>query len=87
VGEYGFGYTSSDLDITTGSRGNMYDSGNKYCRFSSAPSDVVAGDVVADYPGPIDDKVFTITYKVAVSTTQPASTYRTYVTYIVTGNF
>lgn len=86
-GTYGFGYTSSDT-LVQGS--NRFNNGTKYAAFSmSAPGDVVADhtDYVTGATGAVTNEQFTITYKVAVSQSQPASTYRTYAIYIVTANY
>lgn len=86
----GFGYTSSDGNITTGSRGNMYNSGTNYCSYSL----VGAGDVVADNGGPTVDgsrnlinEIFTLTHKVSVNQNQTAGKYQTTLMLLVTSNF
>ncbi len=86
-GTYGFGYTSSDT-LVQGS--NRFNSGTEYAAFSQTAS----GDVAADHTdavngstGSVVNEQFTITYKVAVSTTQAASAYRTYAIYIATANY
>jgi len=85
LGEYGFGYTTSDPDVNSGKF-----VGNKYAAFSHDPP----GDAVADHTDPINGQTgavsgeeFTITYKVAVSTSQVASDYQTFAIYIVTANY
>lgn len=86
-GTYGFGYTSNDTNVQ-GS--NRFNSGTEFAGFSQTAS----GDVVADHTaavngqtGAVSGEEFIITYKVAVSNTQAATTYQTYVTYIVTANY
>ena len=87
LGTYGFGYTSNDANVQ-GS--NRFAGGTQYAPFSQTAS----GDVVADHTdyingqtGAVSNEQFIITYKVAVSNIQAASTYQTYVTYIVTANY
>ncbi|OGD56423.1 hypothetical protein A2V71_04825 [Candidatus Berkelbacteria bacterium RBG_13_40_8] len=83
---YGFGYTSSDTDVQ-GS--NRFGSGTKYCAFLLVPS----GDIVADHTAAINGSTgaanddWTITYKVATSPSQEASTYRTTGYFIVVPNY
>ncbi len=86
-GTYGFGYTSSDT-LVQGS--NRFNGGTEYAAFSQTAS----GDVVADHTdavtgetGAVSSEEFILTYKVAVSQTQLASAYRTYVIYICTANY
>ena len=86
----GFGYTSSDPNITTDSRGNMYNSGANYCAYSQSSP----GDVVADNNGPtIDgsraliDQVFTLTHKVSVDQNQTAGQYQTTLMLMATVNY
>ena len=86
----GFGYTSSDPDITTDSRGNMYNSGANYCAYSQSSP----GDVVADNNGPtingsrgLIDQVFTLTHKVSVNQNQTAGQYQTTLMLMVTANY
>jgi hypothetical protein len=86
----GFGYTSSDPNITTESRGNMYDSGANYCAYSQS----LPGDVVADNNGPTIDgsralvnQVFTLTHKVSVDQSQIAGQYQTTLMLMATVNY
>jgi len=85
--DYGFGYTSSDT-LVQGS--NRFNSGTEYAAFSqTAPGDVVADhtDNVTGQTGEVSSEQFTITYKVAVTNTQVASKYQTFVIYICTANY
>lgn len=85
--DYGFGYTSNDT-LVQGS--NRFNGGTEYAAFSgTAPGDVVADhtDIVTGQTGAVSNEQFILTYKVAVTTTQVASTYRTYVIYICTTNY
>ena len=86
-GTYGFGYTSNDT-LVQGS--NRFNGGTEYAGFSQTAS----GDVVCDHTdavngltGAVTDEEFIVTYKVAVSTSQVSSTYRTYAIYVVTANY
>ena len=86
-GTYGFGYTSSDTSVQ-GS--NRFAGGTEYAGFSQTiPGDVAADhtDAVNGSTGAVTNEQFTITYKVAVSDTQEASEYRSYIVYIVTANY
>jgi len=86
-GTYGFGYTSSDT-LVQGS--NRFNNGTKYAAFSqTSPGDVVADhtDEVNGSTGAVVNEQFTITYKLAVSQSQAASTYRTWAIYVVTANY
>lgn len=86
-GTYGFGYTSSDASVQ-GS--NRFNSGTEYAAFSqTVPGDIAADhtDTVNGSSGAVANEQFTITYKVAVSATQEASEYQSYVVYIVTANY
>jgi len=86
-GSCGFGYTSND-PLVYGS--NRFADATKYAPFSQTAqylSDEPPVDVVADSTGPVTNEQFIITYKVAVSSTQAASTYQTYAVYIVTANY
>lgn len=87
AGEYGFGYTTSDPNVNEGKF-----VGSKYAAF--APSADAPGDAVADHTdavngqtGAVSGEEFSITYKVAVSQSQAASTYRSYVIYVATANY
>ncbi len=87
AGEYGFGYTSNDTSVQ-GS--NRFAGATKYAPFvGAAPGDVVADHtaVVNGTTGAVEDEEFIVTYKVAVSTAQDASTYQTYAVYFVTANY
>ena len=86
----GFGYTSSDPNITTESRGNIYNSGANYCAYSQSSP----GDVVADNNGPTIDgsrvlvnEVVTLTHKVSVDQNQTAGQYQTTLMLMVTANY
>lgn len=86
-GQYGFGYTSDDTSVQ-GS--NRFSSGTAFAAFSQSPP----GDVVADHTTAIDGSTgsvssehFTITYKVAASTSQDALYYQTSSIFIVTANY
>lgn len=86
-GQYGFGYTSDDTSVQ-GS--NRFSGGTAFAAFSQSPP----GDVVADHTTAIDGSTgsvssehFTITYKVAASTSQDALYYQTSSIFIVTANY
>ncbi|HSA84421.1 MAG TPA: hypothetical protein VLF20_06085 [Patescibacteria group bacterium] len=84
---YGFGYTTNDSDLTGGTANRFTNGGPNYAGFTTASP----GDPVADHPGPITTAIsneqFTITYKVAVSNTQPAAEYTTDILYIVVPSY
>ncbi|KKQ74083.1 MAG: hypothetical protein US94_C0014G0001, partial [Berkelbacteria bacterium GW2011_GWB1_38_5] len=83
---YGFGYTSSD-DLVQGS--DRFGTGTKYAGFSQT----VPGNIVADHTAAINGSTgeandsWTITYQVATSNIQEASTYQTTAIYIAVPNF
>lgn len=83
---YGFGYTSSD-NLVQGS--DRFGSGTKYAGFTQT----LPGDIAADHTAAINGSTgeandsWTITYKVATTTSQEASTYQTTAIYIVVPNF
>ena len=86
-GQYGFGYTSDDTSVQ-GS--NRFSGGTAFAAFSQSPP----GDVVADHTTAVDGSIgsvssehFTITYKVAASTSQDALYYQTSSIFIVTANY
>lgn len=86
-GQYGFGYTSDDTSVQ-GS--NRFSGGTAFAAFSQSPP----GDVVADHTtavdgstGSVSSEHFTITYKVAASTSQDALYYQTSSIFIVTANY
>lgn len=87
LGTYGFGYTSNDT-LVQGS--NRFNSGTEYAAFSqTASGDVVADhtDAVTGQTGAVSSEQFIITYKVAVSSSQVASEYQTFVIYTITANY
>lgn len=86
LGQYGFGYNSSDDLVVDVDRF----SGSKFAAFSHTSP----GDIIADHEtpingltGPATDEIFTILYKVAVSNSQPATNYTTNAIYTVTANY
>lgn len=79
----GFGYTTSDNNVTGGTPDRFTNGGPKYAGFqTSAP-----GDPVADHAGPIltpiNSENFTISYRVTAENTTLAGNYKTTVLYIV----
>lgn len=77
----GFGYTTSDTDLSGGTANRF--SGSKYAGFTnSAP-----GDPVADHTGPvltaISGEQFTLSYRVTTDSTKPAGTYTSTIIYVV----
>lgn len=80
---YGFGYTTSDSDLTGGTADRFTNGGAKYAGFTTSSP----GDPVADHPGPIltaiSNEQFTISYRVSVSEIQKAAQYSTTILYMV----
>ena len=82
----GFGYTTSDNNLSGSGGSARFASGTKYAGFtisSSAP-----GDPVADDPGPvtnpiINNEAFTITYRVTGDSLTKAGTYQNTVLYTI----
>jgi len=79
----GFGYTTSDSNLTGGTVDRFTNGGPHYAGFTTSSP----GDPVADHPGPvvtaISDEAFTVTYRVTAASTTPAGAYKTTVLYIV----
>jgi hypothetical protein len=84
---YGFGYTTSDSNLTGGTADRFTNSGPKYAGFTTSSP----GDPVADHSGPITSAIsneqFTVSYRVSVNETQPAARYSTTVLYIVVPSY
>jgi len=78
----GFGYTTSDNDLTGGTN-TRFGSGTNYAGFTTASP----GDPVADHAGPvlsaISNEAFTITYRVTTTSSKKAGKYTTTVLYNV----
>ncbi|CAN5162478.1 hypothetical protein BH09PAT1_BH09PAT1_6270 [soil metagenome] len=78
----GFGYTTSDNDLTGGTN-TRFTSGTKYAAFTTSSP----GDPVADHAGPITTAIsnesFTITYRITSASSQKAGKYTTTVLYNV----
>lgn len=76
----GFGYTTSDNDLSGGTT-TRFGSGTKYAGFTTSSP----GDPVADHAGPvttaISNETFTVSYKIAATSTQKAGTYQTTILY------
>jgi hypothetical protein len=92
--DLGFGYTSSDTNITEGGLGNIFQSST--CPGGSslaapgcyAPFSTTApGDVVADEPNDVTSDGKTISYRVTVDAGQAAGTYDTVIIYTVTAKY
>lgn len=84
----GFGYHSSDPSIAGVDKFNANPcpgGGTPPC-YAPFTQDL-PGEIVADSTGPVNGEEVTFTYKVAVTANQTASTYQTYVIYIVTANY
>ncbi len=86
-GTYGFGYTSNDTLVQGSDR---FVGGDEYAGFSQ----VASGDIFCDHTdavngstGAVTDELFTITFKIAVSTSQVSSAYQTQTVCIVTANY
>jgi hypothetical protein len=82
----GFGYNTSDTNLTTGSGGASRFSGNKYAAFAISSS--TNGDPVADNLGPvqsspISSEQFTISYRVSGNSTTKAGTYTNTIQYTI----
>ncbi|KXK07716.1 MAG: hypothetical protein UZ21_OP11001000938 [Microgenomates bacterium OLB22] len=82
---YGFGYNTSDTDLTGGTANRF--SGSKYAGFITTAT----GDPVADHAGPVTTEIsneqFTISYRVTTQETQKAGTYNTTALYVVIPNY
>jgi len=83
----GFGYTTTDSDLTGGTNNRFTNGGAKYAGFTTSSP----GDPVADHAGPIlstiSNEQFTINYRVTVNSTQKAGRYNTTVLYVVVPSY
>ena len=83
----GFGYTTSDTNLTGGAPGRFTDGGPKYAGFTTD----IQGDPVADHTGPVTSPIveepFTINYRIQTSNTQKAAKYTTTILYIVVPSY
>lgn len=83
----GFGYTTTDSDLTGGTNNRFTNGGAKYAGFTTSSP----GDPVADHPGPIlstiSNEQFTINYRVTVNSSQKAGRYTTTVLYVVVPSY
>jgi hypothetical protein len=82
----GFGYTTSDSDLTGGTNNRF--SGSKYAGFTTTAS----SNPVADHTGPVESTAisseqFTISYRVTTPSTQQAGTYDTTIQYIIVPSY
>jgi hypothetical protein len=77
----GFGFTSNDTDV---GGSNRYNGATEYTFF---PTDYAAPVRVMDYPGPISNKSFLITYRISTSLIQTAGPYGTTIVYIITPQY
>ena len=78
----GFGYTTSDSDLSGGTGNRFTSGGPKYAGWV----ETVPGDPVADHTAnvtgsPISSEQFTVTYRVTGSSTGPAGKYQTTLVY------
>lgn len=80
----GFGYTTSDTNLTTGSGGAARFSGPNYAGFTTtASSNPVADDLGPVQSTAISNEQFTISYRITTPSTQPAGTYNSTINYII----
>jgi hypothetical protein len=80
----GFGYTTSDSNLTGGTANRFTGGGPKFAGFNtSVPGDPVADhlDYVAD--NPVVGEQFNISYRVTADENQPAGSYKTNLIYVV----
>lgn len=83
----GFGYTTSDNDLTGGTANRFTSGGPNYAGFTTSSP----GDPVADQAGPlingISNQQFTISYRVQTNNIQRAASYSTAVIYVVVPSY
>lgn len=79
----GFGYTTSDTNLTGGTANRFTNGGPNFAGFTTSPP----GDPIADHAGPvltpISNEQFTVTYRVTGSSNTPAGSYQTSLIYVV----
>jgi hypothetical protein len=83
----GFGYTTSDSNLTGGAANRFTNGGPKYAGFTLNPP----GEPIADNPGPVLTPIlneqFTVSYRVTVDPFTIAGNYKTTIIYIVVPTF
>ena len=80
----GFGYTTSDSDLQTGTGGSARFSGSKYAGFSTTPNQDPVADHTAKIENPsLSGETFTISYNVVATSTNAAGTYKNTIIYTV----
>jgi hypothetical protein len=95
-GDTGFGYTSNDSDVQGANKfqsdpcpgGSALTAPGCYAPFTTAQP----GEIVADHTGnvtgsPITDEAFVVTYRVTVTSLQPAGRYSTVIVYTNTATY
>jgi len=81
-GSYGFGYSTNDYDLTGGIPNRFF--GPKFAGFTY---DGLESKPIADRTGPSVNQQNTITYRLAVPSTQTAGTYTTTIIYLCLPNY
>lgn len=79
----GFGYTTDDSNLTGGTANRFTSGGPKYAGFTTT----APGDPVGDNTGPATSENFTVSYKVAATSTTPAGPYSTTIVYVVVPSY
>ena len=86
----GFGYTTTDSALSGGTANRFTSGGPKYAGFvTSGAGDPVCDhtDLVTGTTGAVSSEPFTITYKVAVNSSQAAGPYTAEIIYVATPTF
>lgn len=84
---YGFGYTTSDNDLTGGTN-NRFASGTKYAGFTtSTPGDPIADHTTLTEGTSISNEQFTISYKVAANPNTFAGAYTNKIIYVIVPSY
>lgn len=79
----GFGYTTSDTNLSGSGGANRFSTGSKYAGFLTTGS----GDPVADNTTAVTNDAFTISYRVTTSSIQQPETYQNTVLYTIVPSY
>jgi hypothetical protein len=83
----GFGYTTNDPDLQSGSGGTTRFSGSKYAGFTTTASQNPVADHIGPIMSPISSEQFTVTYRLTADSTTNSGTYTSTIEYIATPNY
>ena len=79
----GFGYTTSDNDLSGSGSADRFASSTKYAGFATTSP----GDILADSTGPVQGATTAVTLKVSTDSTSTAGVYNTTIFFLCTPNY